>query len=98
MRRVAERYYVLAAPEIPDAEFDVQDELPGILGEFVWTGFDYLGEPTPFYPWDKPRDMAFSADGRTLLDSPCSNTGGASGAWEASRRAGSRKITSRTQA
>ena len=22
-----------------------------MLGEFVWTGFDYLGEPTPFYGW-----------------------------------------------
>lgn len=19
------------------------------IGEFVWTGFDYLGEPTPYY-------------------------------------------------
>ena len=25
-----------------------QDEFPNVLGEFVWTGFDYLGEPTPF--------------------------------------------------
>ena len=32
----------------PDVEFDVQDKLPQVLGEFVWTGFDYLGEPTPF--------------------------------------------------
>ena len=23
--------------------------LPNVLGEFVWTGFDYLGEPTPFF-------------------------------------------------
>jgi beta-galactosidase len=27
-----------------------------MLGEFVWTGFDYLGEPTPYFAWDKPRD------------------------------------------
>ena len=32
----------------PDVEFDAQDRLPNILGEFVWTGFDYLGEPTPY--------------------------------------------------
>jgi beta-galactosidase len=32
----------------PDVEFTYQDKLPNVLGEFVWTGFDYLGEPTPF--------------------------------------------------
>ena len=32
----------------PDWEFKGQDENPGSLGEFVWTGFDYLGEPTPY--------------------------------------------------
>ncbi len=32
----------------PDAEFAVQDKFPSVLGEFVWTGFDYLGEPTPY--------------------------------------------------
>jgi len=32
----------------PDIEFHFQDSLPNILGEFVWTGFDYLGEPTPY--------------------------------------------------
>jgi len=32
----------------PDVEFDAQDRLPGVVGEFVWTGFDYLGEPTPY--------------------------------------------------
>lgn len=32
----------------PDVEFHFQDSLPNILGEFVWTGFDYLGEPTPY--------------------------------------------------
>ena len=34
---------------IPDYEFRVQEECPFLLGEFVWTGFDYLGEPTPYY-------------------------------------------------
>lgn len=32
----------------PDKEFAAQDSFPFIAGEFVWTGFDYLGEPTPF--------------------------------------------------
>jgi len=31
----------------PDAEFESQDRYPFVGGEFVWTGFDYLGEPTP---------------------------------------------------
>ena len=32
----------------PDYDFDSADRLPGLAGEFVWTGFDYLGEPTPY--------------------------------------------------
>jgi len=32
----------------PDQEFAAQDRNPFVLGEFVWTGFDYLGEPTPY--------------------------------------------------
>lgn len=32
----------------PDVEFKAQDEFPFVAGEFVWTGFDYLGEPTPY--------------------------------------------------
>ena len=32
----------------PDVEFHFQDSLPNVIGEFVWTGFDYLGEPTPY--------------------------------------------------
>jgi beta-galactosidase len=43
--------YDLYAPRwatTPDAEFRGQDEFPYVGGEFVWTGFDYLGEPTPY--------------------------------------------------
>jgi beta-galactosidase len=36
----------------PDVEFTYQDRLPNVFGEFVWTGFDYLGEPTPFFGWE----------------------------------------------
>lgn len=32
----------------PDREFAAQDSFPFMAGEFVWTGFDYLGEPTPY--------------------------------------------------
>ncbi len=32
----------------PDTEFRGQDEYPFVAGEFVWTGWDYLGEPTPY--------------------------------------------------
>jgi beta-galactosidase len=33
---------------LPDWEFKGQDQFPFSAGEFVWTGFDYLGEPTPY--------------------------------------------------
>ena len=44
-------YDVIAPPwaTIPDVEFDAQEKSPSLLGEFVWTGFDYLGEPTPYF-------------------------------------------------
>lgn len=32
----------------PDTEFQAQEAHPFVMGEFVWTGFDYLGEPTPY--------------------------------------------------
>lgn len=32
----------------PDVEFEGQDKVPACAGEFVWTGFDYIGEPTPY--------------------------------------------------
>lgn len=33
---------------IPEDDFTLQDDNPWVIGEFVWTGFDYLGEPTPY--------------------------------------------------
>jgi beta-galactosidase len=53
--------YDLSAPPwatIPDTEFKGQDENPFVAGEFVWTGFDYLGEPTPY---DAPNDPSRSS-------------------------------------
>ena len=32
-----------------DKVFASLDKHPFVAGEFVWTGFDYLGEPTPYY-------------------------------------------------
>jgi beta-galactosidase len=32
----------------PDHQFAIDDQNPYVAGEFVWTGWDYLGEPTPF--------------------------------------------------
>lgn len=32
----------------PDVEFAAQDDNKNSAGEYVWTGFDYLGEPTPY--------------------------------------------------
>ncbi|CAK7223343.1 hypothetical protein SBRCBS47491_005176 [Sporothrix bragantina] len=40
--------YATAWGSSPDKVFAMQDEHPYVAGEFVWTGFDYLGEPTPY--------------------------------------------------
>lgn len=34
---------------IPDLDFAMADDNQWEIGQFVWTGFDYLGEPTPYY-------------------------------------------------
>jgi Arabinogalactan endo-1,4-beta-galactosidase len=33
---------------IPEDDWVLNDDKPWVIGEFVWTGFDYLGEPTPY--------------------------------------------------
>lgn len=33
---------------IPDDDFALADDYEWTLGQFVWTGFDYLGEPSPY--------------------------------------------------
>lgn len=35
--------------DLPEDNFIQYEDLPYDMGEFVWTGFDYLGEPTPYY-------------------------------------------------
>ena len=34
---------------LPEDDWIHQEDLPYTIGEFIWTGFDYLGEPTPYY-------------------------------------------------
>lgn len=45
-------YDLNAAPwsDIPDREFARMERDTFCAGEFVWTGIDYLGEPTPYQP------------------------------------------------
>jgi beta-galactosidase len=43
--------YDLAYPawaSTADQQWDMMDKFPACFGEFVWTGFDYIGEPTPY--------------------------------------------------
>jgi beta-galactosidase len=41
--------YTAAFGASPDKVFAAQDRNPFVGGEFVWSGWDYLGEPTPYY-------------------------------------------------
>ena len=33
---------------VPDIDFALADDYSWTMGQFVWTGFDYLGEPSPY--------------------------------------------------
>ncbi|HEV2483123.1 MAG TPA: beta-galactosidase GalB, partial [Puia sp.] len=41
--------YTAAFGASPDKVLSAQDHHPFVAGEFVWSGWDYLGEPTPYY-------------------------------------------------
>jgi beta-galactosidase len=45
--------------DLPDFEFQYQDDLDWVAGEFVWTGFDYLGEPSPYNEGTPARSSYF---------------------------------------
>ena len=45
----------------PDVQFATNAKYPNLLGEFMWTGFDYLGEPTP-YNSDETNLLNFRTD------------------------------------
>lgn len=44
---------------LPDDDWIWQDKAPWVTGEFVWTGFDYLGEPTPYDEYWPSRSSYF---------------------------------------
>lgn len=44
-----------------EREWAVQDDFPYVAGEFIWTGIDYLGEPTPYYHQWPSRSSYFGA-------------------------------------
>ena len=43
----------------PDHEFFGQDHSQAVAGEFVWTGFDYIGEPTPWGHGNDPSRSSY---------------------------------------
>ncbi|MBR5765108.1 MAG: DUF4982 domain-containing protein [Bacteroidaceae bacterium] len=44
---------------IPEKDYELQDDKNWVVGEFVWTGFDYLGEPTPYDEYWPSRSSYF---------------------------------------
>ena len=50
-RRQVSAYELYTTPfgSSADKVFATQDKNPYVAGEFVWSGWDYLGEPTPYY-------------------------------------------------
>ena len=46
----------------PDIEFEALEKTPHNLGEFIWTGFDYLGEPTPYGGKDNSTNGYWNGD------------------------------------
>ncbi|MCD8291983.1 MAG: DUF4982 domain-containing protein [Prevotella sp.] len=44
---------------LPDDDWQMQDDRKWVIGEFVWTGFDYLGEPTPYDEYWPSRSSYF---------------------------------------
>ena len=44
---------------LPDDDWKMQDDHSWVIGEFVWTGYDYLGEPTPYDTYWPSRSSYF---------------------------------------
>ena len=44
---------------LPDDDWKMQDDRAWTVGEFVWTGYDYLGEPTPYDEYWPSRSSYF---------------------------------------
>ena len=44
---------------LPDDDWQMQDDRNYVIGEFVWTGYDYLGEPSPYDEYWPSRSSYF---------------------------------------
>ena len=44
---------------LPDDDWCWQDDYDWVIGEFVWTGYDYLGEPSPYDEYWPSRSSYF---------------------------------------
>ena len=44
---------------LPDDDWRWQEDYPWVIGEFVWTGYDYLGEPSPYDEYWPARSSYF---------------------------------------
>ena len=44
---------------LPDDDWKMQDDRTWTIGEFVWSGFDYLGEPSPYDEYWPSRSSYF---------------------------------------
>ncbi len=44
---------------LPDDDWKMQDDYSWVIGEFVWTGYDYLGEPSPYDTYWPSRSSYF---------------------------------------
>lgn len=44
---------------LPDDDWRMQDDRDYVIGEFVWTGYDYLGEPSPYDEYWPSRSSYF---------------------------------------
>lgn len=44
---------------LPEQDFMAMDDKPYTIGQFVWTGYDYLGEPTPYDAYWPSRSSFF---------------------------------------
>ena len=44
---------------LPDDDWKMPDDYSWVIGEFVWTGYDYLGEPTPYDTYWPSRSSYF---------------------------------------
>ncbi len=57
--------------DIADIEFERLENDAYVCGEFVWTGIDYIGEPTPLGGWSCPKEVAHKDQARSSYFGAC---------------------------